>query len=119
MSRQLTVEQLRCLEISAVIRKGLEGIKFDMRKFKNHCGTAGCIGGYTVAVYDPVCWAQASNIQIRDRAAKLLGLSPEQKRELFFGGNMLWEDVIKITPDMAAAALDSLAMTGKVKWPQA
>ena len=52
-------------------------------------------------------------------AAKLLGLDYEQQESLFFPcsarGEPDWED---ITPAMAAATLESVALTGKVVWPK-
>ncbi len=115
MSKHLTVEQLRCLELSRIIRTGLPGIEFNMETVRNHCGTAGCIAGLAVAVYRRDIWD--TGYFNTDIAAKLLGLSERQQDELFFpvsGGGM--SACGQITADRAATALESVVLTGKVRW---
>ncbi len=116
MSKHFTVEQLRCLELSRIIRTGLPGIKFDMETVRNDCGTAGCIAGLAVAVYRRDIWD--TGYFCTDIAARLLGLSKCQQDELFFpistGGHMA--ACSRITADQAATALESVVFTGKVRW---
>ena len=87
MTKPLTVEQLRCLELSAIIREGLEGVKFDMSGWcftdAAACGSAGCIAGHTCAVYDKAKWKPGFGCEIYESARSLLGLSDEQATELF------------------------------------
>ena len=110
MSKQFTVTELRCLELSRIIREGLPGVKFDMEVFWAECGTAACIAGYAVAKYDHNLWKSGDDKEIECRAKNLLGLSLGQSLELFWGH-------YDVTPAMAAATLENYAMTGKVEWP--
>lgn len=115
MSKHFTVEQLRCLELSRIIRQGLPGIEFDMETVRNTCGTAGCIAGFAVAVYDRKTW-DAGHFHT-DIAARLLGLNERQQDELFFP--VLSDGTgacSQITADEAAIALESVGLTGKVRW---
>jgi len=119
MTQPLTVEQLRCLELSAIIREGLEETRFDMGTYcrrREGCQTAGCIAGYTCAVYDREAWQSGSESLIVSSAEKLLGLSKNQVGQLF---EPWWHEgpaAPAITPAMAADTLDRLAMTGEVVW---
>jgi hypothetical protein len=75
------------------------------------CGTAGCIGGWTEALF-PGHGHKGTGSR---RAAKILSLSESQRVELFFmtGTGVLMTDV---TLDMAVRVLDHLLATGEVKW---
>ena len=109
------LSQLRCLELSRIIRTGLPGIEFDMGVVRNTCGTAGCIAGFAVAVYERSRW-DAGGFH-SDHAARLLGLSSRQADELFFPVSTEGMGACSgITADQAANALESVVFTGKVRW---
>ena len=123
MTKPFTVEQLRCLELSRIIREGLEGVRFDMCQYRGECGTAGCIGGHAVAVYKPGMWRNCDDANALEAAAAiLLGLEhSDQMGQIFWP----WSSVSlsgyrpcasDITPAMAADTLERFAMTGKVEW---
>ena len=122
-TKPFTVEQLRCLELARIIREGLEGVRFDMGVIRNYCGTAGCIAGYVVAVYDPLLFKSGlgdhrSHKKIELRAQELLGVSDEQHDNLFYAVESPYDKLRDITPAMAAATLENYALTGKVEWPK-
>ena len=128
--KDMKVTDKRCMDLSLVILEGIPGIKFDMNKFQERCGTAGCIGGYAVATYAREVWERkgdglascANNIELV--AAKLLGLNPAQTGEMFYPwvSNSLeqrkeYAPVAKdITPEMAAGMLTRFVRTKKVVW---
>ena len=117
MTKPLTVEQLRCFELSAIIREGLEGVKFDMCwvQMRTACDTSGCIAGYAIAKYAPEIWA--GNHSLSGLAEKLLGLTPDEGMALFFPDTLPnGLDLPDITPAMAAATLERFARTGEVVW---
>lgn len=128
--KDIKVTDKRCLELSLVILEGIPGIRFDMHKFQERCGTAGCIGGYAVATYAREVWERkgagpascANNIELV--AAKLLGLNPEQAGEMFYPwvSNSLAQrkeyapGAADITPEMAARMLTHFVETKRVVW---
>lgn len=83
-----------------------------------HCGTSGCIAGWTVALHDPH-WRALMDLQdsggyrdqdvIAKRAQELLDIDYASAHELFFG-------VEDVTADCASACLIILAHTGDVHW---
>ena len=128
--KDMKVTDKRCLELSRIILDGIPGIRFDMHKFRERCGTAGCIGGYAVATYAREVWekkgdglASCTN-DIELVAAKLLGLNLEQIGEMFYPwvSNSLAQrkeyapGAADITPEMAARTLTHFAATKKVVW---
>ena len=118
MTKTFTAEQLRCLELSAIIREGLPEIDLEMSDYRNYCGTAACIAGLACAVYDRRTWEANEGGDIHDSAGDLLGLTRIQAGQLFapwvFGG----PGPDEITSDMAASVLANLAITRKVEWPE-
>ncbi len=108
--KDLSVTQKRCLELARIIREGLPGVRFDMCTW-GHCGTAGCIGGYAVAVYGKDNTADG----IKRSAAKLLGVTEHQAGQLFYADDAPVA-LSDITPEMAGATLENFALTGEVVW---
>ena len=113
MSRLLTVEQLRCLEVARILREGLPEVEFSM---SGYCGMAACIGGHAVAHYSPAMWQNMNPFPMRNEAKRLLGLKERDVGPMFapwyYGG----PNASEITPEMAAATLSNFALTGKVEW---
>ena len=117
MSKQFTVTELRCLELSRIIREGLPGIRFDMSDFRDYCGTAACIAGLARVAYDKTIWRPGNGFKIFGSARSLLGLSHEQATDLFMPWEREGPEAPDITPAMAAGVLGNFALTGKVEWP--
>lgn len=92
---------------------------FDMGTFK--CGTAGCICGWALQVYDPGRIGEImDNPGPFDRAqewveagAEVLGISVDQGHVLFMPEDYIMDYV---TAHDAAQALRHLAATGEVNW---
>ena len=119
MSKPLTVEQLRCLELARIIREGLEGVRLNMATYRGDCGTAACIAGHVICKYEPERWAAGFDGEVYlTPAAALLGLNEHQAWELFLPWNNGGPCSCDITPAMAAATLENYALTGKVEWPK-
>ena len=114
MTKPLTVEQLRCLELSAIIREGLEGVEFDMAAAGRKDKPRGCIMGFACAKYSPDFWDEWGGLS--SEAGRLLGVFGEQQNQLFFPEDYDGPSYSDITPAMAADTLDRLAMTKKVVW---
>ena len=126
--KDMKVTDKRCLDLSLIVLEGIPGIKFDMRafRFRRECGTAGCIGGYAVATYDPQLWesSEAADSRIEVRAARLLGLGYIQAGEMFYPWlsaslrrSKEYAPTAKdITPEMAAEMLTHFVRTKKVVW---
>ena len=130
--KDMKVTDKRCMDLSLVILKGIPGIRFDMHKFRERCGTAGCIGGYAVATYARGVWESkkkrgglascANDIELV--AAKLLGLNQTQAGEMFYPwvSNGLVQrkeytpGASDITPEMAARMLTHFVATKKIVW---
>ena len=116
MTQPFTVEQLRCLELSAIIREELEGVELNMACYRGYCGSAGCIAGHTIALYDPEAWEEGVWDTFHYKATNLLGLSTRQASALFIPWQNGGPALTAITPAMAAATLENFALTGKVVW---
>jgi len=116
MTKAFTVEQLRCLELARIIREGLEGVRFDMCEYRSACGTAGCIGGYAIARYEPAIWQHGHELGYRNIAKKLLGLKENAVEQMFAPWYFDGPAPNDITPAMAATTLENYALTGKVEW---
>ena len=112
MTKPLTVEQLRCFELSTIIREGLEGVRFDMLSWTNKCGTAGCMAGYAIAKYRPDLWGKE---WVSRQAAELLGIEGDGYK-LFCPWEYGGPRGDHITPAMAANTLERFARTGEVVW---
>lgn len=104
--KDLSVTQKRCFELARVIRDGSSGLKFEMHQYMNSCGTAGCIAGHALFLYDEeffwYCTTHDTPIRTEsDRAGDLLGLTEREADYLFHNYDH--------TPDTAAASLEALA----------
>jgi len=78
--------------------------------FLSDCGTCGCIGGWTNAVFrEGVLYSQHA-------AAKRLGLNEETADALFFPDQAITGSYDTITIPEAVAVLDHLIETGEVDW---
>ena len=102
-------------------------MKFDMSSWGEikDCGTAGCIAGYAVAIFDNDMWSNYlrddSTGDIEAKAAEILGLSEAEVDGLFVGEGYLAERLWPnkggwsfATPDQAADALLSLPAPAEV-----
>jgi hypothetical protein len=89
-----------------------EGNPVSRQKFLTDCGTAGCIGGWTMALFQT-----GRNLhQTTSSAGRFLGLDEEQASALFFPeGTAAWN----APQEGAANVLDHLLRTGEVDWSQA
>ena len=73
------------------------------------CDTAGCIGGWTNAMFPPTPG------EGRERGAQnALGLTAEQADALFYPGSDISWDLL--TVPVAVATLKNLIITGEVSW---
>lgn len=80
------------------------------------CGTAGCIAGWTVAIWEPEEWREESFIS--GIAADILELSEEESRRLFTPSSGQYPDCYSAKPAQVARVLRHLAATGEVDWDQ-
>ena len=90
---------------------------FDQAMWFHHCGSPACIAGHTVHMkgWDHVYHSYVFHPKTKHRAfvdkvaKRILGLTDEQGRQLFWGGtDVSTEDAIKV--------LKHLLKTGKVDW---
>ena len=106
--------------VAEAIRAG-ELMMFDISTWGeiNDCGTAGCIAGYAVAIFDNDMWCDyLRDDEIGDveaKAAEILGLTADEADGLFVGEGYLAERLWPnkggwsfAAPDQAADALLSL-----------
>jgi hypothetical protein len=125
----------RILDLADIIENDrLENVEFDMSTPASHtprihpeCGTAACIAGYVMcAAYGNLrakqfqCTCYWDNFSVR--AARILGLNTEQRRQLFtptphnsntpvgFGEDYYF------TKERAVRTLRHFAETGKIDW---
>jgi len=77
-----------------------------------HCGTVGCIAGWTQHLFGTGTPNYDSGIE----AAKLLGLHDRAATDLFIPGKAIFCTLDEVKPRQAAAVLRHLAETGKVDW---
>lgn len=95
------------------------------------CGSAGCIAGWTIAVFKKFKkfedfekfeehYSATSEFEaIWDKAMKLLGLTEEESSDLFNPcGPVLIENMKDITPCEAVNQLRYAALTGDCRWPK-
>jgi len=88
---------------------------------KRGCGTVACIAGHTYVnkvgrspsrVADNYNWSE-----LFDTAQEELGLTGEQRAQLFFAENTKYYDNLEaITPGQAIRTLEHLRDTGRVSW---
>lgn len=109
----LTEQQRNCLAVAQAIREE-SCIKFNMSYYSNVCGTSGCIAGTTIALLDPVLWrGPMFEVDYSGRAQELLGLTNEQRTQLFFAQGYVGNRQSK---EQAAETLERFARTGRVEW---
>ena len=77
-----------------------------------NCGTAGCLAGHTVGLFDD--GKNHSSEFVRDIAGELLGLTDSESFALFIPngfqvGSLSYND---LTPEMAADAIENFVKTG-------
>jgi hypothetical protein len=118
----------------AIEQASVPGLGFNMGGWKvsadkahpdlsgHSCGTVACIAGWTCEINGIPMRADCafSNYQLSDNAAAILGLTEEQREELFtpeheavnYHGGM-------IGPVEAVRCLRNLTITGKVDWAAA
>ena len=112
--------------VADAIRAG-ELMEFDISTWgkKTDCGTAGCIAGHAVAVFEPDFWRQFLSGKpvgsVKGKAAEILGLTADEAGGLFVGEGYLAERLWPnkggwsfVTPDQAADALLSLPAPAEV-----
>lgn len=86
--KNLSVTSKRCLELAHVIRSGSTGLRLDMGSYVNNCGTAACVAGHALYLYDRKLFNDSQlnltkGFSERDRAKELLGLTDDQALPLF------------------------------------
>lgn len=115
----------RLLEVAALLRAPPPGFSFDMRRIllRDPNGSlCGCIAGITLVQFAP---SQISSerycvsINADDDAARVLELTSEEERELFFPdvGHLNF-DLRKVNAAMAADVVERFALTGEISWPE-
>lgn len=82
----------------------------------SECGTAACIGGWTLSLFAPKARIKRNGPFIEQIAGRLLGLDPDTANELFMPAGFLSGG---FTAPQAAAAIDSYLATGEVDWSKA
>lgn len=94
----MNIERMKI--VRDAIASGSTGLGFCMTDVfqKNECGSAACIAGHTVWIFDRKMFGI-------NRAATLLNLTKKQKNELFFAFHSA-KDMDQITRDDAIRALD-------------
>lgn len=86
---------------------------FNMSTF--HCGSAGCIAGWTIAHWQPEALNYLDTEAIVRRAAAELDLSPSQAEDLFCSDRTPAE-LTDIRPAEAARVLRHFVETGEIEW---
>lgn len=83
-------------------------------KLKYTCGTAGCIAGWTCALFAPETPSNTDNVS--SKAQTLLDLTDEEAAQLFCG--LVSRRVLSsVTRSDAVHAIDTLIETGTPEWP--
>lgn len=85
-------------------------------RLKHDCGTCGCIGGWTDAIFRTPRSKMGA-----ESAGRALGLTEDQAQALFFPWGFPWgvndgDDWENIKPAHAVRVLDHLLATGEVDW---
>ncbi len=96
---------------------------FDMNRYRFNCGTPACIAGHACHRFMqfPDYRRVRTPRQVHRTAAKLLGLTRRQARQLFTPRTRPWfffnfAPYPQVTPDDVSSVLLNLAATGQVQW---
>jgi hypothetical protein len=122
MNKENILKVADAIENASLAKK--QGIGFNMINFfsedrydqtGNECGTTACIAGWAVAMEVGKEIQNMTNLDIKTKARRILGLTDSEASDLFYAHDSL-RFIGNITAEEAVTVLRHFAKTGHVDW---